>query len=42
MWLPAYQSWFAGGPADPELSLIRVQLSRVEYWDRKAGRMTQL
>ena len=42
MWLPTYQAWFAGGPADPELSLIRVALSRVEYWDRKAGRMTQL
>lgn len=42
MWLPAYQVWFAGGPGDPDLSLIRVVLSRVEYWDRKTGRMAQL
>jgi general stress protein 26 len=41
MWLPAYQVWFANGPTDPDLSLIRIDLSRVEYWDRKAGRMTQ-
>lgn len=42
MWLPSYQAWFAGGPADPELSLIRIDLTRVEYWDRKAGRMQQV
>ena len=42
MWQPTYQSWFTGGPADPELSLIRITLSRVEYWDRKIGRMVQL
>jgi len=42
MWMPTYQAWFAGGPADPELSLIRIELTRVEYWDRKAGRMQQI
>jgi general stress protein 26 len=42
MWLPSYQAWFSGGPGDPELSLIRIDLTRVEYWDRKAGRMQQL
>jgi general stress protein 26 len=42
MWLPTYQAWFAGGPSDPELSLIRIELTRVEYWDRKVGRMQQI
>jgi general stress protein 26 len=42
MWLPTYQTWFPGGPTDPELSLIRIELTRVEYWDRKTGRMQQL
>jgi len=42
MWLPSYQAWFAGGPSDPELSLIRIDPTRVEFWDRKAGRMQQL
>jgi general stress protein 26 len=42
MWLSVYQTWFAGGPTDPELTLIRIDLSRVEYWDRKTGRMRGL
>ncbi len=42
MWQPAFQAWFANGPSDPDLSLIRIELTRVESWDRKAGRMQQL
>ena len=42
MWSPAYNQWFAGGASDPELSLIRIEVSRVEFWDRKAGRMREL
>jgi general stress protein 26 len=42
MWSPSFATWFAGGPEDPELSLIQVSLTKVEYWDRKAGRMQQL
>ena len=32
----------SGGAADPELSMIAIEVSRIEYWDRKAGRMQQL
>lgn len=42
MWSTAYSQWFAGGAADPELSLIRIEVARVEFWDRKAGRMRDL
>jgi general stress protein 26 len=42
MWSPAYNQWFAGGPSDPELSLIKIEASRVEFWDRKAGRMREM
>jgi general stress protein 26 len=42
MWSSAYNQWFAGGADDPELSLIRIEAPRVEYWDRKAGRMQEL
>jgi general stress protein 26 len=42
MWQPAFQAWFEGGPSDPDLSLIRIELTRVEFWDRKSGRMQQL
>lgn len=42
MWHPAYNQWFPGGAADADLSLIKVEVRRVEYWDRKAGRMKDL
>lgn len=42
MWSPVYNQWFAGGPSDPDLSLIRIDVTRVEFWDRKAGRMREL
>ena len=42
MWAPAYNQWFPGGAADPELSLIRIDVARIEFWDRKTGRMREL
>lgn len=42
MWQPAYQAWFPGGASDADLSLIRVDVTRIESWDRRAGRMQQL
>jgi general stress protein 26 len=42
LWSPAYKAWFPDGLDDPELSLIRVQVSRAEYWDRPGGRLLQL
>jgi general stress protein 26 len=42
MWSPAYNQWFAGGASDPELSLIKIEVARVEFWDRKTGRMKEL
>ena len=42
MWHPAYNQWFAGGAADPEVSMIKIDVARVEFWDRKAGRMREL
>jgi general stress protein 26 len=42
LWTDGYAKWFAGGPQDPELSLIRIDVARVEYWDPKGGRMAQL
>jgi general stress protein 26 len=42
LWMPAFSKWFAGGPEDPELSLIKIQAARVDHWDAKTGRMVQL
>jgi general stress protein 26 len=42
MWNPSFAAWFPGGAEDADLSLIKISLTKVEYWDRKAGRMHQL
>ena len=42
MWAPSYAAWFAGGPEDAELAMIRITVTRLEYWDRKLGRMQTL
>jgi general stress protein 26 len=42
LWNASYNQWFAGGASDAELSMLAIDVARVEYWDRKAGRMQQL
>jgi general stress protein 26 len=42
LWHSAFSQWFAGGVDDPELSLIRIEVERIEFWDRKLGRMKEL
>ena len=34
LWSPSWKIWFPEGSDDPELCLIRVEPSAVEYWDR--------
>ena len=36
LWDPSYQEWFAGGPHDPDLALIRVRVELAEYWTAPA------
>ncbi len=33
LWSPLYRDWFPKGLEDPELALLRVDVSRAEYWD---------
>lgn len=42
MWSASFSTWFPGGPEDAELALIKISVTKVEFWDRKAGRMHQL
>ncbi len=32
LWDPGYQTWFPGGPSDPDLALIKVTVELAEYW----------
>lgn len=33
LWSKPYESWFTGGPNDPRIQLIKVEVERVEYWE---------
>jgi len=33
LWNEAWRPWFPGGPADPELALVRVAAQQAEFWD---------
>lgn len=37
LWNPGMQAWFPDGPDDPEITLIRVQAERADYWDAPAA-----
>ncbi len=39
LWRPAYKVWFPEGENDPAIRLIRVAVTRAEYWDEPAAPM---
>ena len=32
-WNPAYKAWFPDGLDDPDLALLRIDVTKAEYWD---------
>ncbi len=42
MWRPAYKVWFPEGENDPQIRLIKVAVTRAEYWDEPAAPMRYL
>jgi general stress protein 26 len=34
--------WFPGGPADPDLALVRVSMRSVEYWIVRENKLVQM
>lgn len=39
LWNPSLKMWFKGGPTDPDLTLVRVESRRADYWDSPAAPM---
>ena len=33
LWAELFKAWFPKGKADPNLTLIRIKISHIEYWD---------
>jgi general stress protein 26 len=42
MWSKFAEAWFPGGPEDPDLALVRVQIEAAEYWNVRESKVTQL
>jgi general stress protein 26 len=42
LWNPAYKAWFPGGVDDPDLRLIRVDVTGAEYWDSPSTAVVHL
>jgi general stress protein 26 len=42
LWSPLHKAWFPKGVDDPDLRLIRVDVTSAEYWDAPSSKMVQL
>jgi general stress protein 26 len=42
LWSPLAKSWFPGGPADPDLGLVKVVITHAHVWDVKATKIGQI
>lgn len=42
LWSPIYKTWFPKGVDDPDLVLLKVNVTQAEYWDTPASKVTQL
>ena len=42
LWNKKAAAWFPGGPTDPDLALIQVQIVHANYWDVKSSKLVQL
>ena len=36
-WKPYYKTWFPNGEDDPDLALLKVTVTRAEYWNMPSG-----
>ena len=42
LWSPVHKAWFPGGPDDPSLGLLKVEVAEAEYWDSPSGAVVKL
>jgi general stress protein 26 len=42
LWSDIYKAWFPQGLNDPDVCLLKVEVSTVEYWEANSGKMVQL
>ena len=42
LWNPLYKAWFPKGLDDPDITLLKIEVTRAEYWDSPNGTVTYL
>ena len=42
LWTPALKAWFPNGKDDPNIALLRVQVTKAEYWDAPSSTLVKL
>ena len=42
LWSKPAEAWFHGGPTDPDLALVQVQIVHASYWDVKESKLVRL
>ena len=42
LWNPLYKAWFPGGEDDPEIAVVRVEVSEGDYWEASGSRLVML
>ena len=42
LWSAMAKAWFPGGVDDPDLALIRLNVTHADYWDVKSSKVVQL
>ncbi|HYE18292.1 MAG TPA: pyridoxamine 5'-phosphate oxidase family protein [Tepidisphaeraceae bacterium] len=42
LWSPIHKAWFPKGLDDPNLALLRVQVTQAEYWDGPSSTLVKL
>lgn len=42
LWSKLTEAWFPGGPSDPDLALVRVDITHAHFWDVHENQLVQL
>jgi general stress protein 26 len=42
LWKPVLKVWFPNGPDDPDMALLKVSVTKAQYWEGPSNKLTQL
>jgi general stress protein 26 len=41
LWNPIYQAWFPKGKDDPQITVLRVDVSEADYWEASSSKLVR-